>query len=79
MLKDSSGYEFDPTVVIAMVAWIDSLAKGLGIAVGGLSVDDLLATCEPLPEQREPAAVLEGTDQHGQTQTSTDRPVHVCL
>lgn len=68
MLKDSSGYEFDPTVVIAMVAWIDSVTKRLGAATKELTVDALLAACEgghkcdeahpaaqPVLEEREPA------------------------
>ena len=50
MLKDSAGYEFDPTVVIAMVTWIDSILKRLGVAVKDLAVDDLLATCEVVPQ-----------------------------
>ena len=42
MLKDSSGYEFDPTVVVAMVTWIESAAKQLGVAIADLAVDEVV-------------------------------------
>ncbi len=79
MLKDSSGYEFDPTVVIAMVAWIDSVAKCLCVTTKKLMVDDLLSTCEPLLEEPEPALVLGDADEHGQTPALADTAVRVCL
>lgn len=55
MLKDSSGYEFDPAVVIAMVAWVESIAQHTETSVKDIKVQDLLATCEPLMEDKEPA------------------------
>ncbi|MBP7053488.1 MAG: diguanylate cyclase [Phycisphaerae bacterium] len=66
MLKDSAGYEFDPTVVIAMVTWIESAAKQLGVAIADLAVDDLLSTCESLRHEREPAMASVGADEQGQ-------------
>jgi len=76
MLKDSSGYDFDPTVAVAMVAWVESVARRSG-AADRLTVEDLLATCKPLPEARE-AAMPGSTDTHGQTQAVADHAVHVC-
>ncbi len=78
MLKDSSGYEFDPAVVVAMVAWIDSVVQRLGTAVSRLTVADLLAACEPLRTQAEPAVVQGDTDEHRQAQTCAGNAVRVC-
>ena len=72
MLKDSSGYEFDPTVVVAMVAWLESVATRLGVAVDRLTVDELLAACEPVGTQREPRSPHRDLDEHGQAQACAD-------
>jgi diguanylate cyclase (GGDEF)-like protein/putative nucleotidyltransferase with HDIG domain len=60
MLKDSSGYDFDPTVVVAMVAWVESVAREAGAAGDRLMIEDLLATCEPMTVKHEP--VMAGAD-----------------
>jgi len=77
MLKDSSGYEFDPTVVIAMVSWIDAVTRRLGTSMKGLTVGDLLATCEALREEQEPVLVLDAADEQGQMQTPADSSVPI--
>ncbi|MGE5295014.1 MAG: diguanylate cyclase [Solirubrobacterales bacterium] len=71
MLRDSAGYEFDPTIVVAITAWIESVARDSGVLVERLMTDDLLATCEPMMGDRAPAAP-GGADAHGQTQTLVD-------
>jgi HD-GYP domain-containing protein (c-di-GMP phosphodiesterase class II) len=63
MLKDSSNYDFDPTVVVAMVAWIEAVAREAGIAVERLTVEDLLTTREPVTAEQELAAA-GSTDLH---------------
>jgi diguanylate cyclase (GGDEF)-like protein/putative nucleotidyltransferase with HDIG domain len=77
MLKDSSGYEFDPTVVVAMIAWVDSISRESGIAVDRLTIEDLLAASGPMTESQEPAAP-GNTDNHEQAPTLTGAVVHVC-
>ena len=47
ILQDSSGYDFDPTVVVAMVAWVEAMARRLGQELDQLTPDDLLAACVP--------------------------------
>ena len=78
MLKDSSGYESDPTVVIAMVTWIESVTKRLGVAVEELTADDLLATCEPLLEVREPLSLAGDTDEQEPVEEAADNRVRAC-
>jgi diguanylate cyclase (GGDEF)-like protein len=60
MLKDSAGYDFDPTVVSAMAGWIEAVAQRLGTSLDLLTPDDLLATCEPPREEVEASAALVG-------------------
>ena len=60
MLTDSSSYDFDPTVVVAMVAWVESVARETGAAIHGLTVEDLLAKHEPMTAR--PGPVLAGAD-----------------
>jgi hypothetical protein len=48
MLKDSAGYDFDPTVVVAMIAWIESVARDNDLTADRLTIEHLLATCEPM-------------------------------
>lgn len=68
MLKDSSGYEFDPTVVIAMLAWIESVARKTGGTVNQLTIEDLLATRLPPTEGRGQAG-SGNTAPHDRTRT----------
>jgi putative nucleotidyltransferase with HDIG domain len=42
ILKDSSGYDFDPDVVKALVAWIEAVASELDKTVADITFDDLL-------------------------------------
>jgi len=46
MLKDTAGYDLDPTVVAAMVTWIEKVASQRGESVDRLAVADLLAAHE---------------------------------
>jgi putative nucleotidyltransferase with HDIG domain len=46
MLKDTSGYDLDPTAVAAMVAWVEAGADRCGKSLDHLAVADLLATHE---------------------------------
>jgi len=78
ILKDSSGYEFDPTVVVAMVAWVEAVAKGIGAPVERITTDDLLGACEPMMVAHDPAS-SGGMDGQGHVQTPADSPVHVLL
>jgi diguanylate cyclase (GGDEF)-like protein len=55
ILKDSAGYELDPTVVAATVAWIEGIARQLGKDLDRLTTADLLATYQPPSEDLEPA------------------------
>ncbi len=62
LLKDACGYDFDLTVVVALAAWLEAVAKRLGTTVERLVANDLLAAAEtqgtvPL---REPADALVG-------------------
>jgi diguanylate cyclase (GGDEF)-like protein len=55
LLKDACGYDFDLTVVVAMAAWVEEVAKRLGTTVECLVANDLLVAAEtqgavPLPE-----------------------------
>jgi diguanylate cyclase (GGDEF)-like protein/putative nucleotidyltransferase with HDIG domain len=76
MLKDSSGYEFDPTVVVAMIAWVDGIVRQAGIALDRLTIEDLLATyeggvrCDDLL-----VAALPLADEHGQTPVLAGAPM----
>jgi diguanylate cyclase (GGDEF)-like protein/putative nucleotidyltransferase with HDIG domain len=54
MLKDSAGYDFDPTVVVAMIAWIESVARENDLTAEHLTIEHLLATCEPMMIDAEP-------------------------
>jgi diguanylate cyclase (GGDEF)-like protein/putative nucleotidyltransferase with HDIG domain len=56
MLRDSAGYDFDPTVVVAMIAWIESVARDNDLAVERLTIENLLATCEPMMIDAAPLA-----------------------
>ncbi len=67
MLRDSSGYDFDPTVVVAMIAWIESVARENGMTMDHLTIENLLATCEPMMIDLVPA-VSGNTDTQGQAQ-----------
>jgi diguanylate cyclase (GGDEF)-like protein/putative nucleotidyltransferase with HDIG domain len=42
LLKDSAGYDFDPDVVKAMVAWIEAVASESDKEIVDMTVDDLL-------------------------------------
>jgi diguanylate cyclase (GGDEF)-like protein/putative nucleotidyltransferase with HDIG domain len=58
LLKDACGYDFDLTVVVAMAAWVEDVAKRLGTTMDHLTANDLLAAVEtkdtiPLPELAE--------------------------
>jgi diguanylate cyclase (GGDEF)-like protein len=46
LLKDACGYDFDLTVVVAMAAWVEDVAKRLGTALDSLTANDLLAAVE---------------------------------
>ncbi|MEN6333895.1 MAG: diguanylate cyclase [Phycisphaerales bacterium] len=74
MLKDSSGYEFDPAVVAAMTAWVESIAKDAGGAVDRLTVDELLGACETMMADHADTA-FGGMEAHGQTALA-DSAVH---
>jgi len=55
LLKDACGYDFDLTVVVAMAAWVEEVARRLATRVDKIMVSDLLAAAEtqdtfPLPE-----------------------------
>src|SRR5512147_1322094 len=55
LLKDACGYDFDLTVVVALIAWVEELAKRLGTPVERLAASELLAAAEtqgtvPLPQ-----------------------------
>jgi putative nucleotidyltransferase with HDIG domain len=55
LLKDACGYDFDLTVVVAMAAWVEDVAKRLGTTMDHLTANDLLGAIEtkdtiPLPE-----------------------------
>jgi diguanylate cyclase (GGDEF)-like protein len=55
LLKDACGYDFDLTVVVAIVAWIEGVAQRLGTTLESVTASDLLAAAEtqdtiPLPE-----------------------------
>jgi diguanylate cyclase (GGDEF)-like protein len=58
ILKDSSGYEFDPAAVVAMVAWVESSAGQLHIPLERLTTEDLLAACRSSGTSLEPASGL---------------------
>jgi len=54
LLKDACGYDFDLTVVVAMAAWVEEVAKRLGTTMECLVANDLLVAAEtqgtvPLP------------------------------
>jgi len=58
LLKDACGYDFDLTVVVALAAWIEDVAKRQGTTLDNVAVNDLLAAVEtkdtiPLPEMGE--------------------------
>jgi ribonuclease P protein subunit RPR2 len=62
LLKDACGYDFDLTVVVALAAWVEEVAKRLNTTPERLAANDLLAAAEtqetaPL---REPADTLIG-------------------
>jgi len=42
ILKDSSGYEFDPDAVKAMVRWVNKISRELGKTLAEIMPDDLL-------------------------------------
>jgi HD-GYP domain-containing protein (c-di-GMP phosphodiesterase class II) len=55
LLKDACGYDFDLTVVVAMAAWVEEVARRLGTPAESLTPNDLLVAAEtqgnvPLPE-----------------------------
>jgi diguanylate cyclase (GGDEF)-like protein len=55
LLKDACGYDFDLTVVVALAAWVEEVAKRLGTTLENVTAADLLAAAEtqdtfPLPE-----------------------------
>ena len=77
LLKDSCGYEFDPAVVVAMIAWVESISRETGISLETLTTEDLLAVGAPVTEH-EPAA-CEGVNSPAQTQRPAHHPVHACL
>ena len=58
LLKDSAGYEFDPTVVVAMVSWVESVAERLAKSPDQLTTDNLLAAYEPPSQTPESSPVL---------------------
>jgi diguanylate cyclase (GGDEF)-like protein len=62
MLKDSAGYELDPTVVAAMVVWIEGIAGQLQVAPDRLTPEDLLAACEPAREAARPSLTGDRRD-----------------
>lgn len=76
ILKDSSGYDFDPTVVVAMIAWIESVAHRAGHAVEEITADGLLAACESVKAGQEPISPA-GVDRQGLVQPPAESPVHV--
>lgn len=78
LLQDSCGYEFDPAVVVAMTAWVEAVAERQGLPMDRLTVDDLLATCEPMKIDPEPATP-DGANSPAQTQEPVNHPVHACL
>jgi diguanylate cyclase (GGDEF)-like protein len=47
ILQDSSGYDFDPTVVVAMLAWVEGVTDRLGKSLDQLTPEDLLAAYIP--------------------------------
>jgi diguanylate cyclase (GGDEF)-like protein/putative nucleotidyltransferase with HDIG domain len=64
LLKDACGYDFDLTVVVAMAAWVEDVARRLETPLDRLTANDLLATIEtqdtiPMPELAD--AVVGGT------------------
>jgi len=60
ILKDSAGYDFDPQVAAAMVAWIESVAVRLRTTPDHLTTVDLLAAHEPCDRPPESANALVG-------------------
>jgi diguanylate cyclase (GGDEF)-like protein len=60
ILKDSSGYDFDPTVVIAMVAWVETVAEQLGTSPDRLTPADLLVTHEPFQAELDASDAILG-------------------
>jgi CBS domain-containing protein len=55
LLKDTCGYDFDLTVVVALAAWVEEVAQRLNTTPDRLIGNDLLATAEtqdamPLPD-----------------------------
>jgi len=77
LLKDSCGYEFDPAVVVAMIAWVESISRETGVSLETLATEDLLAVGAPVTEH-EPAA-CEGVNSPAQTQKPANPPVYACL
>ena len=55
MLRDSCGYEFDPAVVVALDAWVESICRETAISLERLTVEDLLAASEPIRIDRQAA------------------------
>jgi putative nucleotidyltransferase with HDIG domain len=55
LLKDACGYDFDLTVVAALITWVEEIARRLGTTPDRLVANDLLAAAEtqgtmPLPQ-----------------------------
>jgi diguanylate cyclase (GGDEF)-like protein len=46
LLKDACGYDFDLTVVVAMAAWVEEVAKRLSTTADRLVANDLLVAAE---------------------------------
>ncbi len=71
ILKDSSGYDFDPTVVAALVTWVESVAGRHEITLEQLTTDDLLAACELPQQDSEQASAFVGESAGSLEQAGT--------
>jgi len=60
ILKDSAGYDFDPQVTAAMVAWVDGVAVRLRTTPDHLTTGDLLGTHQPFGETPASSNALVG-------------------
>jgi len=47
MLADACGYDFDPAVVTAMIAWVEGIAKRRGTTLDRLTIQDLRVPQQP--------------------------------
>lgn len=62
MLEDSCGYDFDPAVVPALIAWAGSVAERLGTTPDNLRPPDLLTVQEPsVPKTPATSSLVAGT------------------